>query len=131
MPPPFRKSNARPAPPPKTPTPVGKIPLRPKPKPLESTETDTPTGPFKTGYEFAPTEVVTNIKLGDQVDEMVVDYVALAQALLNSGANDANALVRFSNNMLQLRNADTGLWHSIWIAGIAGEEELVIGEGQQ
>jgi hypothetical protein len=87
------------------------------------------SGPFQTGYPFTPTEVVTDKKLGDQVDEMKVDYVALAQALLNSGSTNPNALVRFSNNMLQLRNADTGLWHSIWIAGAVGAETIKIGPG--
>ena len=56
---------------------------------------DTPSGPFTTGYPFTPTEVVTDKKLGDQVDEMKVDYVALAAALVNSGSTDQNALVRF------------------------------------
>jgi hypothetical protein len=87
------------------------------------------TGPFTTGYPFTPTEVVTDIKLGDQVNDMKVDYAALAQAILNSGSTAPNALVRFSNNMLQLRNADTGLWHSIWIAGSVGAETLQIGQG--
>jgi hypothetical protein len=111
MPNPFRKKNPAPAP-------------RDNPPPSGSS-----SGPFTTGYPFGPSEVVTNIKLGDQVDEMVVDYAALAQALLNSGASDPSALVRFSNSMLQLRNADTGLWHSIWIAGAVGAETLKIGPG--
>ena len=89
----------------------------------------TSTGPFQTGYPFTPTEVVTDTKLGDQVNDMKVDYVALAQALVNSGSTDPNALVRFSNSMLQLRNADTGLWHSIWIGGAVGAETIKIGPG--
>ena len=48
------------------------------------------------------------IKL-DIVNAIVVDYPALAQAIMNSGATDPNALIRFSNNQLQLRNATTGL----------------------
>jgi hypothetical protein len=92
-------------------------------------DTSTPGGPFSTGYPFTPTEVVTDIKLGDQVNDMKVDYAALAAALLNSGSTAPNALVRFSNNMLQLRNADTGLWHSIWIAGAVGAETIKIGPG--
>lgn len=91
--------------------------------------TPPPAGPFQTGYPFTPTEVVTDIKLGDQVNDMKVDYAALAQAILNSGSTAPNALVRFSNNMLQLRNADTSLWHSIWIAGSVGAETLQIGQG--
>jgi hypothetical protein len=92
-------------------------------------DTSTPSGPFSTGYPFTPTEVVTDQKLGDQVNDMKVDYAALAAALLNSGSKDPNALVRFSNNMLQLRNADTGLWHSIWIGGAVGAETIKIGQG--
>jgi hypothetical protein len=84
---------------------------------------------FKTGQEFGSSDVVTNIKLEDIVNAIIVDYPALAQAIMNSGATDPNALIRFSNNQLQLRNAATGLWHSIWIKGAAGEEEIVIGQG--
>jgi hypothetical protein len=86
-----------------------------------------PSGPFQSGYPFTPSEVVTDKKLGDQVDEMKVDYALLSQFLVNSGATDPNALVRFSNNMLQLHNADTSLWHSIWIGGAVGAETIRIG----
>ena len=98
---------------------------------LETKDTaeSTPGGPFTTGYPFTPTEVVTDKKLGDQVDQMKVDYAMLSQFLVNSGATDPNALVRFSNSMLQLRNADTGLWHSIWISGAVGAETIRIGPG--
>ena len=104
------------------------VPKTPAPQPKDTGES-TPSGPFTTGYPFSPTEVVTDKKLGDQVDLMKVDYAALAQFLVNSGASDPEALVRFSNNMLQLRNADTGLWHSIWIAGAVGAETIRIGPG--
>ena len=100
----------------------------PKPKPKDSSASAS-GGPFTTGYPFSPSEVVTDKKLGDQVNAMQVDYAMLAQFLVNSGASDPNALVRFSNSMLQLRNADTGLWHSIWITGAVGAETIRIGPG--
>jgi hypothetical protein len=84
---------------------------------------------FQSGQEFGASDVVTNIKLEDIVNAIVVDYPALAQAIMNSGATDPNALVRFTGNQLQLRNAESGLWHSIWIKGSAGEEEIVLGQG--
>ena len=84
---------------------------------------------FQTGQQFGASDVVTNIKLEDIVNAIVVDYPALAQAIMNSGSTDPNALIRFASNQLQLRNAATGLWHAIWITGAAGEEELVIGQG--
>jgi hypothetical protein len=84
---------------------------------------------FQTGQEFGASDVVTNIKLEDIVNAIIVDYPALAQAIMNSGSSDPNALIRFSSNQLQLRNADTGLWHSIWVKGSAGEEEIVLGQG--
>jgi hypothetical protein len=84
---------------------------------------------FKTGQDFGASDVVTNIKLEDIVNAIIVDYPQLAQAIMNSGSTDPNALIRFSKNQLQLRNADTGLWHSIWIKGSAGEEEIVLGQG--
>ena len=95
----------------------------------KDTGTDPSSGPFTTGYPFNPTEVVTDKKLADQVDQMKVDYAMLSQFLVNSGATDPNALVRFSNSMLQLRNADTGLWHPIWISGAVGAETIRIGPG--
>jgi hypothetical protein len=72
---------------------------------------------------------VTDVKLAEQINAMIVNYPLLAQAILNSGSGDANALARFSNNQFQLRNASTGLWHSIWITGAVGAEEIVIGQG--
>ena len=105
-------------------------PSRPaKATPASTSDTTTPTGPFTTGYEFTPTEIVTDTKLAEQINDMIVNYPLLAQALLNSGANDPNALARFSNNQFQLRNADTGLWHSLWISGAVGAETLRIGPG--
>ena len=119
-------SNANPNGPPKrNPFRAPKTP----PKETRDTSTDTGSGPFSTGYPFNPSEVVTSQKLGDQIDLMKVDYVMLSQFLVNSGASDPNALVRFSNSMLQLRNADTGLWHSIWISGAVGAETIRIGPG--
>jgi hypothetical protein len=100
-----------------------------KPKDTSPPSSSAPSGPFTTGYPFTPTEVVTDKKLGDQVDQMQVDYAMLSQFLVNSGATDPNALVRFSQSMLQLRNADTGLWHSIWISGAVGAETVRIGPG--
>lgn len=96
----------------------------------KSEETGEPPHPFKTGYDFTPTEIVTDRKLGDQVDEMKVDYPALAQLLGNSGASLPDALIRFRRNMLQLRNGDTGKWHAIWLGGNPGEESIRIGPGE-
>jgi hypothetical protein len=85
--------------------------------------------PFTTGYSFTPSEIVTSTKLSDIVNNVEIDYPQLAQNILGSGSTNTNALVRFTSDQLQLRNADTGLWHSIWIRGQQGEEELVIGVG--
>jgi hypothetical protein len=107
-------------------------PRLPKSNPPAPAPKDTSTaaeGPFTTGYEFTPTEIVTDTKLADQINAMIVNYPLLAQAMLNSGAGDPNALARFSNNQFQLRNATTGLWHSIWISGAVGAEEIIIGQG--
>jgi hypothetical protein len=87
------------------------------------------SGPFQTGYSFGPTEVVTNLKLDDIVNLIQVNYPALAQAIMNSGSGSPNALIRFQNYNLQLRNDTTGLWHPIWVTGNPGEEEIVIGQG--
>ncbi len=88
-----------------------------------------PPPPFQAGYNFAPSEIVNNLKLEDIVNLMVINYPALQQALVNSGSVNPNGLVRFVNDQLQLRNADTGFWHSIWVAGQPGEEEIVVGQG--
>lgn len=85
---------------------------------------------FQSGQDFSPSEIVTNLKLEDIVNNIIVNYPLLAQAIMNSGSTDPNALVRFQNSQLQLRNADTGNWHSVWITGQPGEEEIAIGQGQ-
>jgi len=85
--------------------------------------------PFTTGYSFTPSEIVTSIKLSDIVNNVGVDYAQLGQNIVNAGTSNPSALVRFTNDQLQLRNATTGLWHSIWIQGQQGEEEIAIGVG--
>jgi hypothetical protein len=91
--------------------------------------TTPPPNPFQTGYAFTPSEIVTAVKLSDIINLMPVDYPQLAENIMNSGSTNPNALIRFVNDQLQLRNATTGLWHSIWISGQTGSEELNIGVG--
>jgi hypothetical protein len=92
-----------------------------------SNGTTPPKNPFQTGQQFSPSDIVTSTKLENIVNQMITDYPELAQLIMSSGSSAPNALIRFQNNQLQLRNADTGLWHSIWIIGQPGEEEIAIG----
>jgi hypothetical protein len=85
--------------------------------------------PFTTGYSFTPSEIVTSIKLSEIVNNVEINYPQLAQNILGSGSTNPNALVRFTADQIQLRNATTGMWHSIWIQGTQGEEEIAVGVG--
>lgn len=84
---------------------------------------------FATGSPVNPTAVVTSEILDNAINNMQVDFSALQQQLVNSGALNLNSTVRFVNNQFQLFNVTQNKWQSLWLEGAPGAEEIVVGVG--